>query len=182
MPLNVILEDATGKADANAYVSVEECDAYHLGHLYASAWDGATADQKKAAVVMATRVVDYAVTWKGQRKSDTQALAWPRIQVPRPDAAGITAGQRTGFFWPETPLPKPLKEAVCEMARALLETDRTADPDSAGIASVGLGQGAIEVTFDPATVRKSLTDEAVRMLSLLGAQRGAGGAVKLSRV
>ena len=38
MSLTLIKEDGTGKADANSYASVADGDAYHDGHLYATAW------------------------------------------------------------------------------------------------------------------------------------------------
>ena len=38
MALTLIKEDGTGKADANAYANVADGDAYHDGHLYATAW------------------------------------------------------------------------------------------------------------------------------------------------
>ena len=47
MALTLIKEDGTGKADANAYADVADGDAYHDGHLYATAWTGATADKRR---------------------------------------------------------------------------------------------------------------------------------------
>ena len=43
MALTLIKEDGTGKSDANAYADAADGDAYHEGHLYASAWTGASA-------------------------------------------------------------------------------------------------------------------------------------------
>ena len=48
MALTLIKEDGTGRADANSYASVADGNAYHDGHLYASAWTGAGDDQKAA--------------------------------------------------------------------------------------------------------------------------------------
>ena len=33
MSLTITKEDGSGKADANSYASVADCDAYHEGHL-----------------------------------------------------------------------------------------------------------------------------------------------------
>ena len=41
------------RPDANSYASVADSDAYHEGHLYATAWTGATTDNKAASLVMA---------------------------------------------------------------------------------------------------------------------------------
>ena len=54
--LTLVKEDGTGKSDANSYASVADADAYHEGHLYASAWTGATTADKEKALVMATRL------------------------------------------------------------------------------------------------------------------------------
>lgn len=58
MALTLIKEDGTGKVDANAYANATDGDASHDGHLYATAWVTATAEQKDAALVMATRLID----------------------------------------------------------------------------------------------------------------------------
>lgn len=65
MAINLIIEDGSGKADANSYASVADGDAYHAGHLYATAWTAATADQKAIALVMATRLIDAEYQFRG---------------------------------------------------------------------------------------------------------------------
>ena len=42
MALTLIKENGTGLADANSYASVADGDAYHEGHVAASAWTSAT--------------------------------------------------------------------------------------------------------------------------------------------
>ena len=42
MALTLIKEDGTAKVDANSYADASDGDAYHDGHLYASAWTAAT--------------------------------------------------------------------------------------------------------------------------------------------
>ena len=78
MPLTLIKEDGTGRADANSYANVTDGDAFHAGHLYATAWTGATADNKAAALVMAARVIDAEFQFNGVKASAAQALQWPR--------------------------------------------------------------------------------------------------------
>ena len=58
MALTLIKEDGTGKVDANSYATAADGDAYHDGHLYATAWTGATLANKEKALVMATRLID----------------------------------------------------------------------------------------------------------------------------
>lgn len=74
MALVLIKEDGTAKADANAYANAADGDAYFEGHLYATAWTGATAGQKDAALVMASRVIDAEYQFHGRRVSESQAM------------------------------------------------------------------------------------------------------------
>ena len=46
MSIALVKEDGTGLVNANSYASAADCDAYHAGHLYATAWTGATDDQR----------------------------------------------------------------------------------------------------------------------------------------
>ena len=78
MALLITKEDGTGRPDANSYAAVADADAYFDGHLYVSAWTGAAADRKAAALVMATRLIDSEFQFEGFRARDAQALQWPR--------------------------------------------------------------------------------------------------------
>lgn len=80
MPL--IVEDGTGRQDADAYVSVAEADAYFLTRN--AAWAGYTTDAREAAIRFATSWLDdtYLSLWKGFRVLESQALAWPRDNSP----------------------------------------------------------------------------------------------------
>lgn len=124
MALVLNKEDGTGKADANAYANAADGDAYHEGHLYATAWAGATAGQKDAALVMASRVIDAEYQFHGKRVSESQALQWPREECPDPDGAGNLDGNK---------VPVAVVRATCELARELLIADRTAAPPGEGI-------------------------------------------------
>src|SRR5262245_32461822 len=85
MALVLVKEDGSGKADANSYATVAECDAYHEGHLYAEKWTAASQARKEAAVVMATRLIDSQFQFNGFRAHSQQALQWPRERCPDPD-------------------------------------------------------------------------------------------------
>ena len=90
MALTLIKEDGTGKVDANAYANAADGDAYHEGHLYAAAWTVASAGNKDAALVMATRLIDSQFQFGGFKRLSTQALQWPpnlptpTVVAPRP--------------------------------------------------------------------------------------------------
>ena len=89
MALTLIKEDGTGKADANSYADRADGDAYHEGHLYASAWTAATEANREKALVMATRLIDAYMEFGGSKASSGQALQWPRYGCadPAPAAA-----------------------------------------------------------------------------------------------
>ena len=124
MALTLIKEDGTGKVDANAYANAADGDAYHEGHLYATAWVGATAEQKDAALVMATRLIDAAYQFGGLKTTFVQALQWPRAECRSPDDDDEL---------PSNEVPKAVRDATCEMARELLIVDRTAAPEGEGL-------------------------------------------------
>jgi hypothetical protein len=178
MALTLIKEDGTGKVDANAYANTADGDAYHEGHLYASAWTGATADKKAAALVMATRLIDSLFQFNGVRTKATQALQWPREDCPDPDANADVVGQR---FVLGDVVPKAIADAACETARALLIEDRTANPLGEGLKFSGLGE--LQQTFDKSDRRPMVPHLAIAMLSKFGVLLNrSSGAVPLVRV
>ena len=82
MPLSgsdLIVEDGTGKSDANAYVDLTYADAYHTLQNDGSAWASASTAEKVAAILRATTYVDMRWSFIGQLKGNDQALAWPRV-------------------------------------------------------------------------------------------------------
>lgn len=161
MALTLIKEDGTGKPTANTYALVADADSYHEGHLYAAAWTAATADQKSAALVMATRVIDAEYQFNGYRAGFAQALQWPRAECREPD--GGTAGfgarnvtqaalhgilpdgpdaivvQTAEWFVSPNLVPKAVVEATCELARELLIVNRTEAPAGEGLSFHNVG-------------------------------------------
>src|ERR1041385_7229436 len=135
MALTLIKEDGSGKVDANSYANAADGDAYHEGHLYASAWTGASSDDKDRALVMATRLIDSQFQFNGWRSNDEQALQWPRDHCPDPDrglSVAIVLRLRGSNFVDIDVVPKLVADATCEMARELLIVDRTASAPGEG--------------------------------------------------
>lgn len=117
--------DATvGGAAATSYVSVADALAYCRGRLFADAFAGVLVghDDRERALQMATAWLD-GLPWRGQRATAAQRLAWPRIGAPVVDP-----GPDGPVTYPETTIPRPVLEATCELALALLG----ADEDPAG--------------------------------------------------
>ena len=184
MPLTLIKEDGTGKADANAYANVADGDAYHAGHLYASAWTAATADNKAVALVMASRLIDAEYQFGGTRSVASQALQWPRYRCPDPDrdaTLGVGLLLTSNNWVPENQVPKPVVQAACELARELLIADRTAAPAGEGLKYYN--DAGKQTGYDKSDTRPIIPAVVQALLAKYGALiKSKSGSVKLVRV
>lgn len=112
--------DATvGGADANAFVTVAECDTYFDERLNVSAWSDASADDKIRAVIMATRDVSR-LEFVGVRVTTTQALSWPREYATNPDTSGYE-----DYWYEADVIPDRVKYATMELALEYLRAGTT---------------------------------------------------------
>lgn len=159
------IDAEVGGESANSYVTLEEAQAYHDTHLYGSTWDDSDDDQRTRALIMATRLLDAQYEWDGEATSTDQALAWPRVDVPKPGIEDVYADDE---------IPEPLRNAVCEYARALLTSDRTADSDLETYSVRSLTAGPVSLTFGNASA-KAVPDAVAQFAGLLGTRRGLGG-------
>ncbi|MDD5140519.1 MAG: hypothetical protein PHY43_09710 [Verrucomicrobiales bacterium] len=184
MALTLIKEDGTGKADANSYASVEDGNAYHDGHLYASAWTGVADDQKSAALVMASRLIDAEFQFNGTRTNAVQGMQWPRARCPEPDAIHVPLQVLLPIpsdFVRFDSVPKAVVQATCEMARELLIADRTVAPPGEGLKYYN--NAGVQTGYDKGDTRPVISRVATVMLAKYGSQISAkSGAVKLMRV
>jgi hypothetical protein len=182
--LTLVKETGAGLANANAYADVADGDAYHDGHLYATAWTGASAGQKTAALVMATRLIDAEYQFNGVRSVDAQALQWPRVNCLDPDKAPVpvlTSLLQLDPFVPASVVPKALLLATCEMARELLIADRTAAPVGEGVKYENVGGN--QTGYDKSDRRPIISPVAQALLDKFGSLiNGKSGAVRLVRV
>ena len=113
MPL--IVETGAGTPGANAYCSLDEAEAFFEERLHKAAWDNAADEDKEAALIWATRLLDETVLWNGRPASADQPLAWPRHGVVDPKGLEIE----------EDEIPPFLKRATAEFAMHLIQEDRT---------------------------------------------------------
>ena len=184
MALLLVKEDGSGKADANSYALAADGDAYHDGHLYASAWTAAATGSKEKALAMATRIIDALFRFNGCKRMGTQALQWPRRECRDPDAENvIVLGLLLirGPFLDETKVPALVVQAACELARELLEADRTDNPMGEGLRSLRI-EGALKIDFDPKDKQPPVTRLVQSMLEKFGEYRGHGsGMARLVR-
>jgi len=171
MALTLIKEDGTGKVDANSYANAAEGDAYHDGHLYATAWTAATLANKEKALVMATRLMDAEYQFNGVKATVAQALQWPREECWDLDGSDFLAS---------TAVPRVVVDATCEMARELLIADRTAAAAGEGLNYQNVG--TTQTGYDKSDTRPVISHVAQAFLAKLGAViKSRSGAVRLVR-
>ena len=184
MPLTLIKETGAGLVDANSYADVADGNAYHNGHLYATAWTGASDDQKAVALVMASRLIDAEWQFNGTRTNAVQGMQWPRARCPEPDAIHVPLQVLLPIpsdFVRFDSVPKAVTDATCEMARELLIADRTAAPAGEGLKYQNVG--GTQTGYDKTDRRPVLSQVAQVMLAKYGVPMSAtSGMTKLQRV
>lgn len=157
-----------GAVDSNSYLDVAGGDTYHDSHLYGSSWFAASTQQKTVGLIWATRLLDQHFTWFGSIASQTQALRWPRA----------AAFDNDGRLLAQDEIPIAVMNATAELARWLIETDRTSSESQSGAIQY-LTVGQIAIKYATATaVLQTVIPEAVRvMLTHLGtySSSGSGG-------
>ena len=166
----LVKEDGSGKPDANTYALVADADAFHEGHLYATAWTGASIANKEKALVLATRLIDASYDFNGGKTKATQALQWPRECAIDPDRLAFARNALStviSSYFESDKIPKALVAATCEMAREVLTTDRTDAPDGEGLSHIGL-VGTVSLIFDKKDRQPVISRLAQAMLSKLG--------------
>ena len=99
--------DATlGGTSANSYVTLAAANTYFETVPNSSTWIDKTDDQKNRSLISATRWID-ALTFYGDRCTETQALKWPRDEY-KVDGIDLAC----------TLIPEGIKVATYELARA----------------------------------------------------------------
>lgn len=118
----LVVEDGTAKSTATSYVTTTEVGNYLGPRGKIARWSALTGDGKETAVTLATDYIDlrFESLFVGQRKTTTQALAWPRIYTQFADNV----------------IPIQLKYACFEYALRSIDGSLAPDPvfDEAGMA------------------------------------------------
>ncbi len=124
----MIVEDGSGLANSEAYISVADADAHFSARSNAT-WAALTDAQKEAALRNATDYMTqtYRLRWKGTRVSATQALDWPRAMVERPDYAYTGANGYTmidgAYYFPSNEVPAEVARACAILALTASASD-----------------------------------------------------------
>ncbi len=116
----LVVEDGTGKADAESYLSAADATTYLTAVGSAAAW-GVDAALQEAALRRATQYIDgeYGRRFYGYRATQNQALQWPRWDAYDADGYLIPTGQ----------VPTALKHATAEAALRERVTPGILTPD-----------------------------------------------------
>lgn len=138
----LVVEDGSGKTNADSYLSVADADTYHTNHSGSADWSGATTAVKEKALRLATQYLDvrYNGLWKGVRSNDAQALDFPRANVEDAD----------GYYYESDEIPQRLKDATAELALRVVEGDTLLDDVSkpGTIKSQGVSVGPISKSIE----------------------------------
>jgi hypothetical protein len=134
-----IIEDGTGVAGANAYVTVDECTAYCETHGLPFGISPTLLGEQ--AIIRATSSLDamYRTRFPGTKAGGrAQTLAWPRKDAVDADGNAIALDE----------IPQEIKEATCELAvRELAEPVSTMPDLERGGAIKRLKAGSVEIEY-----------------------------------
>lgn len=111
----LVVEDGTGLANAESYVSVADADAYHTA-MGNSAWTGSDA-AKEVALRKAAQYLNTRYRFLGNCLKTGQSLAFPRDDIVTRDGLVLK--------WPI----KCVKDAACELALRALSGTLYTDQD-----------------------------------------------------
>lgn len=106
----LIVEDGTGRADAESLCSVAYADSYHDARGN-TLWATLSTIDKERALRRGTDYIErtYGMRFCGYRVKSTQALSWPRYEARRKDGARCE-------YWPSDAVPNPMAQTCAEMA------------------------------------------------------------------
>jgi len=112
----------------NSYISVADATIYFEDRLYSDAWTSATDTTRAQALIMATKRIDR-VPVIGRKADSAQALSFPRAYAR--EATPIQNNVDYSYdlvpnYAAELATPRPILEAVCEEALALLDRGSSA--------------------------------------------------------
>jgi hypothetical protein len=110
--MSLIVEDGTGLATAESYISVADASTYHTAFGNA-AWAALASDTvREQRLRKATRymIQAFRFRWDGTRHFAAQKLDWPRLYVPIKDFGFIL-----NYYDPDS-VPTDVKNACAELA------------------------------------------------------------------
>lgn len=142
--MSLVVETGACITGAESYISVADADTYAALHWVSThAWFTASDGDKEIWLRVATQYLEsrFRSQWKGTRKTEAQALAWPRYSVVDEDDYSVDSDS----------IPQRLRDAQCEVAKRLCEgTDLDPDVDYLSLQkSVTAGPVSVEFRDGP---------------------------------
>lgn len=170
----LIVEDGTGRADAESYISVAQADAYHRALGREADWLDLDTGDKEIALRNAAKfmIQIYRARWAGARVRYEQRLDWPRY--------GVTADR---FAVPSTIVPVDVQEACAELALRSANGEELLPDLDAGSNVVKRDKvGPLETEFFQSTVdaRERFASVEAVLMPYFGTA-GGGNMIKLVR-
>jgi hypothetical protein len=165
--MTIIVEDGTGLANAESYVSVVDANAYHSNYGN-DAWTDLDISVKEQLLRKATdyMVAQYRLQYAGYRRYSTQSLDWPRLYVPLIDSLSANVFPQYVDF---DIVPVTVKNACAELAlkayTAILMQDLTQ-----GVIREKVD--VIEVEYDKFSPQQTRYEQIDAMLSVFFKQQG----------
>jgi len=165
--MTIIIEDGTGLANAESYVSVVDANTYH-SKFGNDAWTDLDTSVKEQLLRKATdyMVAQYRLQYAGYRRYSTQSLDWPRLYVPLIDSLSANVFPQYVDF---DIVPTTVKNACAELAlksyTAILMQDLTQ-----GVIREKVD--VIEVEYDKYSPQQTRYAQIDAMLSVFFKQQG----------
>jgi len=154
--------DATvGGTSANSYCTLAEANTYHGNRLHTATWDATGDADKNKALVWAARLLDEHMAWVGVKKDEDYAMRWPRASVYDED----------GYWVDDNIVPQKIKDAQAEFAAWLIASDLTAEPETKGIRSTGVGSLRLEVDKEDRDTFSTIPETVVKIVGVYGSLR-----------
>jgi hypothetical protein len=157
MAITLTVEDGTGLANANSYVSFEEADAFAVLDPHDGAtWQALDEERVKQLLIMASALIDQGPDgsyMRGDPTTTTQALRIPRSGLCTADGVSVATNA----------VPAAVKKATYELAVILNNEDRPARTETAAVTSKTVGPmttvyaGATRLATIPAHISAALT-------------------------
>lgn len=171
MALNIELGQAG--SDSEAYVSAADCDIY-FNNRGMTNWLTMTTTEKEQAI---RRAVDYMgqvyrLQFSGTRVSDTQALDFPRINMPRID--GVSS------YYPSDSIPREIVVANMELAIRAAAGEMLSDIDPE-VASEKVDVIEVHYFKGSSKVKRYSAIDKLLALFLGGGSSGAFGSIRFER-
>ena len=173
MAFTFVVEDGTGtNAAANSYVSVAEADDLITANIHVnSRWIALSEPDRQRLLVWASRYIDTQTKWRGEKtvtgtinatgvRTGESPLDWPRTGVC--DRNNVLIGPNQ--------IPSQLKLATAEMARYLIDSDRSVERDQDGLERVKAD--VVEIEFLPGYRLPQVPNHMQYLIDGLGAISG----------